>query len=252
MSNDFDVKEVVISEEEPEYTENLRVDNFKVVETPSKHSFVKPTIKIEGAPMPEHLSAAQVIEISRLVQEHTRQAMKDAKYDPNAAAQVMSQDKVPIVDYSKLSLSDVYDLSVPIVAKEFMSADQLEIKLKDSNFEARWINKNPNRLGEMIGKGFTYLSKEDLVAEDGIQTSVDAEGHYSINDVVAMKIDKATYYAALRAAHIRALSTTNASKLHERAATSAASFMCKSDVGNDYAQASNAGKMTFYAPNIGI
>ena len=52
--------------------------------------------------------------------------------------------------------------------KAFMSADVLAIKLKDTNYEPRWVNKNPQRLGEMIGKGFTYIQPADLLGSEGI------------------------------------------------------------------------------------
>jgi hypothetical protein len=247
MSNELDVK---VEEGVEEYTDGLREDNFKVTEIPSKHSFVKPTIHVEGAEL-DSLTPTQVVQLSKLIQEQTIKAMREANYNPQAAAQVLTKDHAPIVDFSKLTIADVYDMSIPIEAQAFMSADVLKIVLKDSNYEARWVNKNPQRLGEMIGKGFTFITASDL-NNDGIQTGLDAEGHYCFNDVVAMKIDKATYFKALRAAHERALSTTNQSKIREKAAASANQFMRKSEVGNDFAEAFNSKKMEFYDPGIGI
>jgi hypothetical protein len=172
------------------------------------------------------------------------------------AGQVVQKKRVPITDFSNVTLDQVYDLDFPIEAKPFMSADGLIIHLKDTNYEARWVNINPQRIGEMIGKGFTYIEPNDLRSDSdvkAIQPSLDSSGHYTINDVVAMKIDKATYYAALRYAHERAIGTTNSAKLHAKAANASREYMQKeSGFGNDFAAASNEGKMKFYSPDVAI
>lgn len=218
---------------------------------PSVKSFVKPTIRLEGLDT-SGLTAEQVIGMSKIVEQVTRETIKNSAFNPNLPGQAVRKSVVPITDFSKLTLDDVYDLSVPIEAKAFMSADVLAIKLKDTNYEARWVNKNPQRLGDMIGKGFTYIDPKDLENSEGIKTGLDAEGHYCFNDVVAMKIDKATYYRALRAAHERAVSTTDQNKSRERAVNTANGFMQQSDSASDYVTAQAAGKMKFYDPGIGV
>lgn len=236
-------------------TSDLRNDDWATKPKP----FVKPVVHVEGgipAPAPADLSPETIIAISKLVEKQTRAAIKAEKFNPNAANQVISKENLPITDFSQLSMDSIYDLSVNIDAKEFMSADGLKIDLADSNYEARWVNKNPQRMGEMMGRGFTYICKEDLAPSkdtESIQTSLDASGHYSINDVVAMKIDKATYYRALRAAHLRALATTNQEGARKRAATQANEFMAReSGHGLDYAQAQANRKMSFYDPDITV
>jgi hypothetical protein len=250
MSNE-DVKEIrpEIDDAVEDLTSDLRADDLKDVHKP-QFPFVKPTIKVGEAETP--LTDAQVIAISNLVQQQAAEAFAKANYDPNAAAQAVRKSQVPITDFSKMTLDSVYDLSVPIEAKPFMSADVLAIKLKDTNYEARWVNKNSQNLGDKIAKGFTYIVSQDLVSSDGIQTGKDASGHYSFNDVVAMKIDKATYYAALRAAHLRAVSTTNVSGLAKKAASAANDNMRKSEFGNDFANASNRKQMEFYDAGITV
>ena len=243
MSNSDD-REIKIGDSVVEdLTNDLRADDLKNVHKP----FVKPTIKLEDT-----LTAEQIVAVSKLVQEQTKAAIEAASFDSGKNAQSVRKNVTPIKDFSKLSLADVYDLSIPIEAKPFMSADVLSISLKDTNYEARWVNKNPQRLGEMIGKGFTFITQEDLTSSEGIQTAKDAEDHYCYNDVVAMKIDKATYYAALRAAHIRAMATTNTAGIAKKAATAANSYMQKSEDSNDFATASASKKMEFYDAGISI
>jgi hypothetical protein len=229
-----------------ELTDDMRVADLAATATPHK-PFVKPTIKLEDT-----LTTEQIVAVSQLVREQTEKAVRAATFDPSRASQSVRKSVTPITDFSKLSLADVYDLSIPIEAKPFMSADVLSIKLKDTNYEARWVNKNPQRLGEMIGKGFTYITHEDLISVEGIKTALDAEDHYCFNDVVAMKIDKATYFAALRAAHLRAMSVTNSAGIAKKAATAANAYMNKSEFRNDFANASASKKMDFYDAGISI
>jgi len=225
-------------------TSDLRKNDWKPL--------VKPAVHVETDHLAESkLSPEQIIAISKLVEKTTRAAVKEATYDPRMAAQVLPKKVVPITDFSKLTMDAVYDLSVPIEAKAFMSADVLAFHLKDTNYEGRWVNKNPQNLGDKIAKGFTYVTPQDLVSIESIQTGTDAEGHFCFHDVVAMKIDKATYYAALRAAHERALATTNQANARKRAANAANDFMGQ-ESGNDYHTAAANKKMVFYDPDVAI
>lgn len=253
-------------------TSDLREDDFQIKVAPvtgaghltgstlpytqsQRPSFVKPVVHVEGAApkIEEALTAAQMIAISKLVESQTQAAIKASKFDPSMSAQVVSKASVPITDFSKMSLDDVYDLSLNIEAKPFMSADALTIKLKDTNYEARWVNKNPQRIGQMIARGFTYIMEADLVSSDAIEASKDAQNHYSFDDVVAMKIDKATYFRALRAAHERAVATTDEVNARKRAAGQAEGFMQReSGFGADYNSAASTKKMQFYDPGVGI
>jgi hypothetical protein len=243
MSNEKEVEE---------FTADLRTDDLKVAST-SKHTIAKPPIEVADTAKP--LTAADVLKLSQQIEENVRKQIAEAKFDAGMSGQILTKRVTPISDFSNVTLDQVYDLDFPIEAKPFMSADGLLIKLKDTNYEARWVNKNPQRIGEMLGKGFTYICPADLHSEGSqkaIEPSLDAEGHYSINDVVAMKIDKATYYRALRYAHERAVGTTNNVKLHERAAKAANTYMQHSDARNDFQSASNERKMTFYSPDVTI
>ena len=231
-----------MSTEVEKATEDLRGNDWKPLVKPVQH--VEP-------PAGYTLTPEQVILISKEVERQTKEAVKQATYNPNMPAQVLPKKAAPITDFSNLTLDSVYDLSVPIEAKAFMSADVLAFHLKDTNYEGRWVNKNPQNLGDKIAKGFTYVTPEDLVSIESIQTGTDSQGHFCFHDVVAMKIDKATYYAALRAAHERALATTNQANARKRAAASANEFMGQ-ESGNDYYSAAAQKKMQFYDPDVTI
>lgn len=231
-----------------ERTEDLTRD-IRTNATPDVHKpFVKPTIKLEDT-----LSADQIMAVSKLVQEQTKAAIEAASFDSNKNAQSVRKSVTPITDFSKLTMDAVYDLSMPIEAKAFMSADVMHVRLKDTNYEARWVNKNSMRLGDMLARGFTYVVAEDLLPNEGIQTGKDAEGHYSYNDVVAMKIDKATYYGWMRQNHLKTLATTNSASLAKQAANTAGEYMQKeSGYSNDFGNAQATKKMEFYDAGISV
>lgn len=219
--------------------------------------FVKPKIHVDQVAAQEMegvFTPEQVIALAKAIEHNTRKAVRESVYDSTMDGQVLRKDVTPITDFSKLSIDDVYDLSVPIEAKEFMSADALTIHLKDTNYEARWVNKNSQNLGNKIAKGFTYITPSDLQdgSEPAIKASKDAQGHYVFDDVVAMKIDKATYYKALRAAHLRAVATTDQANARKRAANSANAFMTQSDAGSDFRRAQVNKKILFYDPDISV
>lgn len=259
MSNpiDNDIKEIKPAEADVEDidTSNLRGTELPLKTAPtldSRPGLAKPVLHTNNTEKP--LTAADVVEIAEKLRADLEARIKEASYDPNKDAQTIDRAKVAITDFSNLTMDDVYDLSVPIEAKPFMSADVLSIKLKDTNYEARWVNKNPQNLGDKIAKGFTYITPQDLQqgTVEAIKTSLDASGHYSFNDVVAMKIDKATYYRALRAAHERAVATTNVATARKRAAEQANGYMNKSDFSSDYQAARSQRKMDFYDPGVGV
>lgn len=217
-------------------------------------SFVKPKLHVEDTSVIDGVfTAEQVVALSKAIEVETRKKIKESVYHANMEGQVLPKGAVPTTDFSNLTMDAVYDLSIPIEAQEFMSADALTIHLSDTNYEARWVNKQPQNLSSKIAKGFTYIVPKDLQngTEEAIKASKDAQGHYVFDDVVAMKIDKATYYAALRAAHLRALATTDEVKARQRAAKSANAYMSSSDSSSDFAAASAQRKMVFYDPGIG-
>ncbi len=243
-NNEQDVEEI---------TADLRGDDMKAAAATAKHVLAKPPLVVDDANKP--LTAADVLKLSQNIEASVRKQIAEAKFDAGLVGQVLPKRAAPITDFSKVTLDQVYDLDFPIEAKPFMSADGLAITLKDANYEPRWVNKNPQRIGELMGKGFTYIEPNDLhdeASKKAIQPSLDADGHYSINDVVAMKIDKDTYYRALRFAHERAVGLTKNTEIHKRAARGAEQFMSKSDSRNDYQGAKTQNKMEFYSPDVTI
>lgn len=210
---------------------------------------VKPIIPIEEVPeeMRGHpLTADQIKAISEdLIARHQETIMNDSFN--GRATQALPKKKVPITDYSQLDADSIYDLSIPIEAKPFMAGDPLKAKIKDTNYELRWVNTKSQRLGYMKSIGFSYVTPSDLSSAIESDVCIDAEGHFTIHDVVLMKIQKARYYPALRAAYERAVASTSAGRAALAGMASATTFM-QSATGGEYAEAQQSRQMEFYNP----
>lgn len=122
-----------------------------------------------------------------------------------------------------LTEDDAYDLRVPINAGAMYDPNSLKIVMKDSNYIARWCNRNNVRQSQLVAMGFRALKVEEVVNIDTLQMFEDGQGHFVFADLVAMKIPKQAYYAGLRQAYLRSLHATNSKKAAEAGANFATS-----------------------------
>jgi hypothetical protein len=209
---------------------------------------MKPKIPLEEIPEEmrgKALTGKDLEELAELLSD---------RFDRRKKIQIVSKTHLPITDFSKLTEADIYNPDVFIEAKPFMSSDTLKISLIDKNYEPRWVNKNNQRLGYMLSIGFTYVEEKDLESSTDAMVYLDASGHYTINDVVAVKIPKSIYYPALRAAAIRAQNVVSSANASSNGAAQASQYMqgAKDDnggsVGDEFAEAQRAGYLKFYDP----
>jgi hypothetical protein len=192
----------------------------------------------------EHeLTPAEVIELSNRVEENLRVKA--------ASASAQAKPAIVDLDYSKLTMQDVYDLSIPIEAKPFGVNDPLKVDLRDKTYEARWVYKDPRRLGYMRNCGFIYVTAQDLASELEIEVVPDAEGHFTLDDVVLMRVPKVKYYGMMRANHERSINTMSSVGASKRAQAAAETYMSK-NAGGEYADLAEQGKINFYKPGIEI
>jgi hypothetical protein len=212
-------------------------------------SAVKQTVKFG-----EHeYTAEEVIAVSRQLEQEIREKAGDSAYNPDAATQVIGKSQVTIkeIDYTKLTMDDIYNLDIPIIAKAFGAEDALKVDLLDKNYEPRWVNKTPRRLGQMLSYGFIYVTDKDLAKKLEVEVVPDAQGHFTLDDVVLMRIPKIKYYSALRAAHERAIKTVSSVGSARAAKSQAVEFMQKNTSGQ-FANEVSEGKIDFYKPGIEI
>lgn len=203
---------------------------------------------------PAATTASELIDQVKSEQEQFRKAAASPKATLNIPVADLNNLKLKpnaARDFSTMSEEDVYNLDIPMSARPFSSEDSLKVNLKDTNYIARWVNKDARRLGTMIGRGFSYVTKEDLVSDLELEVHIDAVGHYVLGDVICMKVQKERYFAALRAAHLRAINAVDPKGAHKAAIAQAAQFIDKETAGG-YSAESVGNKMKIYSPDFQI
>lgn len=230
-------------------TKSLMPEPVETINTaPAPNIQVKARIKLEDIPEDKRQMSYTADDLKRITEEVIA---KSKAYTDSVAftgkTQVISKKNAPIIDFSSLTQEDVYNLDIPIEAKAFMAGDPLKVNLKDSNYEARWVLTQSQRLGYMKSIGFSYVSAEDLADQLETEVSTDASGHFTINDVVLMRIQKVRYYPALRAAHQRAVNTMQSAQASKSGMSTASDYMVR-ESGGDFNEAQNSGQMQFYTP----
>jgi hypothetical protein len=155
------------------------------------------------------------------------------------------------VDFEKLSEKDVFDLSIPIDVITHDLPDYVEVHLKDQNYVPRWVFKHSRRLGPMIAIGWTYVTEEDLAEKLKLEQPLDENGHFTLDDVVLMKCQKAKYFGQLRRNYLRTRAMVNPKEAHQIAAARVVADL-KSAGTNDYNKYASEGKLSVYAPGFDI
>lgn len=171
------------------------------------------------------------------------------------ASQPDKKSAVPryITDFSNLSEASIYDMSIPIQAISHEIPDFLNVKLRDKNFEARWIQTNSRRLGQAIAEGFTYITKEELAENLQVHVTPDASGHFVYADVVLMKLPKEKLYARIRSNFIKSLNTTkNVGAMHEKMREAIEQDIENSADAEDYKKYKNKKQFEVYSPLVGV
>lgn len=213
-----------------------------------KQTLQKPKVK---ASIPKVMTAAAFVQQAKETDTALFDAMQGQKFNPLAGAQVLPKEKVPVktdvraIDWTKITEKDIEDMSIPIEARPFSTDDSLGIDLKDQNYAARWVNKNPILLGKALAAGFTYVTEEDLASPLQVAISEDVNGHFLNLDVIAMKCPKRIYFAALRASFLRAVNTVS-SLSSKKAAKNQAMHQLMKDAGAGVAEEFESGKIGFY------
>jgi hypothetical protein len=203
---------------------------------------------------PQYKTAAQFVKDAIATDEALKTAMQAQNF--SGGTQVLPRGKTPVkkdavIDFTKMSESDIYNDSIPLEAKPFGDDDSLLIDLKDKNYAARWVNKNSIMLSKALRSGFQFITQEDLASPLQVEITEDVNGRYLNGDVYAMRILKSIYFAALKATHQRAVNTVSALSSQKAAKKHAYDAMIK-ETGGGFAEEYEAGKVGFYTPGIEI
>lgn len=170
------------------------------------------------------------------------------------AAQVRAQTSGE-KNISDLCEEDAYNLEIAISAKGMSSPDFLKIVLKDKNYIARWCNRNPIRMSQLVGQGFRMVKENHVANTTALDMFLDGQGNFVYADLVAMQIPKNLYYAGLRRAYLKSLHATQNKKAAEAGAAFAASRLQAELSGSErsyLAEHQEAGSKPIYNPNLGV
>lgn len=218
---------------------------------------IKTPITVPPTKQQEKLNtAAQFVKKAAELDAALASGINAQVFDPTKAAQVLKKTNTPIkqdslIDYSKMTEEDVYNDSVPLVAKPFGDDDSLKITLKDQNYHPRWVNKDPRMLGKALKNGFIFITLDDLDLPFEVKINADVNGHFYNGDVVAMRILKSIYFSALRASHLRAVNAVSALATQKAAKKQAFDFLAK-EAGSGFTEEFEQGKVSFYTPGVEI
>jgi hypothetical protein len=172
----------------------------------------------------EFLSATQ--------EEFNDQAALDEKNAALALAQQQSaQGTVKAI--KDLTESDAYNFDVAIAAVGAASPEFLMIRLKDSNYVARWCNRHSVRQAALVAKGFRPIKKDEVSNLETLEMFLDSQDNFVYSDLVAMKVLKNVYYAGLRKAYLDSLRATNNKKAAEAGAAFAKGNLTNSLSGSE-------------------
>lgn len=148
--------------------------------------------------------------------------------------------------------SDIYNFNVPIKTIDHQLPDYLDIKLKDANYIARWINLDPRRLGQAIAEGWSYIRPDDLARPLEIKITDSADGHYIYADVVAMKLTKEKVYGRIRGNFLKSLQLTKSTlALHEHMKNLIKSELSGGEYGEQFQKYNKENAMGVYTPLAG-
>ncbi len=169
-------------------------------------------------------------------------------------AQALAQSSKSEKNISDLCEEDAYNLEVAISAKGMSSPDFLKIVLKDKNYIARWCNRNPVRMSQLVGQQFRMVKPEHVVNLSSLDMFLDAQGNFVYADLVAMQIPKNIYYAGLRRAYLKSLHATQNKKAAEAGAAFATSRLQGELTGAErsYMAAHDLTEKPIYNPNLGV
>ena len=226
---------------------DLRTDAPPVIQV--HKPIVKPPIKTGVTLSPEQSRAIlDAVKVQTKAQETKEAEVEMIPADSNKHKSPKNEKGE--FDWSKVTLDNIYDTDLPeTITIKALSEDELfTIKLKERYYEPRWVYNNARRIGQLLAKGFVYISLEDLENPLMYEKTLNAEGHIVYGDLVAMKIDKPTYFAAIKHAEMRARNTVNQTTAAKRGQAAAEAAFRESKFSSDYVEARRNKYMEFYVP----
>lgn len=103
-------------------------------------------------------------------------------------------------DWSKVTDRDIANMELHIPVIEHEVPDYMNIKLKDSEYEVVWVNRDQRRYGQLLAEGYEPLRKEHVDPNFKLPLKFASDGDYIYQDVIAMRVHKRILYSKRRLA----------------------------------------------------
>ncbi len=87
---------------------------------------------------------------------------------------------------------------IPVIEHDI--PDYMNIKLKDTEYEPVWASRDQRRLGQLLAKGYEFITPEMMADNFKVPLLFDSERHYVYSDVIAMRVHKRILYGKRRKA----------------------------------------------------
>lgn len=101
-------------------------------------------------------------------------------------------------DWKTLTEQEAMNPAVYIPIIEHEIPEYMNIKLKDTEYEVVWANRDQRRLGALQAEGYELLKAEHIAGDFQTPLKFDSEGLYIYQDVVAMRAHKRILFSKRR------------------------------------------------------
>jgi hypothetical protein len=119
--------------------------------------------------------------------------------DKRRAARVEAE-KPKEPDWANLTEVQAYSPDVYIPVIEHDIPDYMTIKLKDTEYEPVWANRDQRRIGALLAEGYELIKPEHLAGDFKAPLKFESDGSYIYADVIALRVHKRILFGKRRKA----------------------------------------------------
>jgi hypothetical protein len=152
-----------------------------------------PTPAVAATPAPKVADALSAVTTSDL--EKAVAALIEKRHKEAAAA---AAPKEP--DWANITEAQAMNVATYIPVIEHDIPDYMNIKLKDTEYEAVWASRDQRRLGQLLAEGYEFITPDMMAANFKVPLLFDSDGHYVYADVIAMRAHKRIIFGKRRRA----------------------------------------------------
>lgn len=103
-------------------------------------------------------------------------------------------------DWSKMTEREAMSMAIHIPVIEHEIPDYMNVRLKDTEYEVVWANRDQRRIGQLQAEGYEFFKPGMEASDFKLPLAFDSEGMYTYADVVCMRVHKRILYGKRRKA----------------------------------------------------